>query len=266
MASPCATSSPTTPSTTRPATEAPKRTRPDFLYVAVTRAQKYLYATFAPIATNQQQRTRSAFFHHIAAQQWVSTVANPIVGDRLPAHPLQDTPQVTLSFSELKYLFECSYQFKLRFSTASCPIHEALGYGKGLHDALAEVHKRALDGDIVTRDSAAALIDRHLNAPFAYAASATSCARPPSTPLSGTSTATATRSPTPSSLRSRSRSTSPPASPSTAASTSSAASTPARSPSSIQVRRASAAGGHPPGTNSTCTPSGTKSSPAPRRT
>jgi DNA helicase-2/ATP-dependent DNA helicase PcrA len=45
------------------------------LYVAVIRAQKYLYATFAPVADNQQQRVRSAFFNHIAAQQWVSTTA-----------------------------------------------------------------------------------------------------------------------------------------------------------------------------------------------
>ena len=45
------------------------------LYVAVTRAQKYLYVTFAPVADNQQQRTRSEFFDHIAAQQWVSTIS-----------------------------------------------------------------------------------------------------------------------------------------------------------------------------------------------
>ena len=64
--------------------------------------------------------------------------------------PRHETPQVTLSFSELKYLFECPYQFKLRFLYGfNPPIHEALGYGKGLHDALAEVHKRALDGDLV---------------------------------------------------------------------------------------------------------------------
>ena len=44
---------------------------------------------------------------------------------------------VTLSFSELKYLFECPYQFKLRFLYGfNPPLHEALGYGKGLHDAL----------------------------------------------------------------------------------------------------------------------------------
>lgn len=141
------------------------------LYVAVTRAQKYLYTTFAPVADNQQQRARSAFFDHIAAQQWVSTRSTPITGDRLTPQPVQETPQVALSFSELKYLFECSYQFKLRFMYGfNAPIHEALGYGKALHDALSEIHKRALEGDIVTKDSATALIDRHLHAPFAYPA------------------------------------------------------------------------------------------------
>src|SRR4029453_820791 len=85
--------------------------------------------------------------------------------------PMHETPQVTLSFLELKVLFEGSYQFKLPFLYGfNAPIHEALGYGKGLHDALAEIHKRALEGDIVTKASAAALIDRHLNAPFAYPA------------------------------------------------------------------------------------------------
>lgn len=139
------------------------------LYVAVTRAQKYLYATFAPVADNQQQRIRSVFFDHIASQQWVSTTSAPIKGGRLEPHPVQETPRVTLSFSELKYLFECPYQFKLRFLYGfNAPIHEALGFGKGLHDALAEIHKRALEGDIVTKDSAAALIARHLNTPFAY--------------------------------------------------------------------------------------------------
>jgi DNA helicase-2/ATP-dependent DNA helicase PcrA len=139
------------------------------LYVAVTRAQKYLYTTFAPMASNQQQRTRSDFFNHIAAQQWVSTAAAPITQARLAATPVHATPQVTLSFSELKHLFMCSYEFKLRFLYGfNAPIHEALGYGKTLHDALSEIHKRALEGDIITKASAATLIDRHLNVPFAY--------------------------------------------------------------------------------------------------
>ncbi len=50
----------------------------------------------------------------------------------------------------------------------NAPIHEALGYGKGLHDALAEVHKRAIEGDLVTSAEAADLVDRHLHTPYAY--------------------------------------------------------------------------------------------------
>jgi DNA helicase-2/ATP-dependent DNA helicase PcrA len=76
---------------------------------------------------------------------------------------------VTLSFSELKYLFECPYQFKLRFLYGfNPPLHEALGYGKGLHDALAEVHKRAITGDVLTPAAAEELVERHLYTPFAY--------------------------------------------------------------------------------------------------
>ncbi len=165
-------------------------TRP--LYVAVTRAQKYLYATFAPVPDNQQQKNplRLLRAHRRAAvgvddpqRRWQAS-ASP--------QPLQETPRVTLSFSELKYLFECSYQFKLRFLYGfNAPIHEALGYGKGLHDALAEVHKRALEGDFVTKSrrprSSTGTSTRRSPTPR----SATSCGTPESRPSSATSTRTA---------------------------------------------------------------------------
>jgi len=63
------------------------------LYVALTRARKYLCATFAPVQDNQQQRTRSEFFNHIAAQQWVSTISAPIKAERLKPHAVHETPQ-----------------------------------------------------------------------------------------------------------------------------------------------------------------------------
>jgi hypothetical protein len=40
--------------------------------------------------------------------------------------------------------------------------------GKGLHEAPSEIHKRALEGDILTKDVAGSLIDRYLHTPFAY--------------------------------------------------------------------------------------------------
>lgn len=138
-------------------------------YVAVTRAQKYLYLTHSP-GEGKQFKARSAFFDHCTGNSWVSTrptTSAPV--DKVDPTPRHAVPQVTLSFSELKYLFECPYQFKLRFLYGfNPPLHEALGYGKGLHDALSEVHKRAVAGEILEASTAADLVERHLHTPFAY--------------------------------------------------------------------------------------------------
>lgn len=141
-------------------------------YVAVTRAQKYLYLTWAPIPGNKQAQRRSDFFRDAAASDWVVTEdQGPPAVEKLPPTPKVDNPAVDISFSELKYLLECPYQFKLRFMYGfNPPIHEALGYGKGLHDALAEMHKRALAGDVPRKAEAGALAERHLHTPYAYPA------------------------------------------------------------------------------------------------
>ena len=140
-------------------------------YVAITRAQKYLFVSFSPVEGNRLYRRRSVFFDHCTELMWFSTKDSglPATAPRLEPRAHHETPQVTLSFSELKYLFECPYQFKLRFLYGfNPPLHEALGFGKGLHDALAEVHKRAVGGDLVGLDAAEDLVDRHLHTPYAY--------------------------------------------------------------------------------------------------
>lgn len=137
-------------------------------YVAVTRAQKYLALTYSP-GPNQLYRRQSEFFTHCTGNTWVSTRTS---GRSLPARieprALHEIPHVTFSFSELKYLFECPYSFKLRFLYGfNPPVHEAIGYGKGLHDALAEVHKKAANGELLDASFAEELVDRHLYTPFA---------------------------------------------------------------------------------------------------
>jgi DNA helicase-2/ATP-dependent DNA helicase PcrA len=47
------------------------------------------------------------------------------------------------------------------------PIREELGFGRSLHNALAEVHTRAINGDNATEADASALIETHLHVPFA---------------------------------------------------------------------------------------------------
>ena len=143
-------------------------------YVAVTRAQKYLHLSFSP-GDSPRYAKRSPFFDFATKNQYMLTTEPPTVpspaGGRLAPRARHEVPDVTLSFSDLKYFFECPYEFKLRFLYGfNPPIHEALGYGKSVHDVMAEVHKRALDGDIVSDLDAEELVDRHLNAPFAYPA------------------------------------------------------------------------------------------------
>ena len=143
-----------------------------FFYVAVTRAQKYLHLSFSP-GDSPRYAKRSSFFDFATKNQYMLT-AEPLpllalADGRLEPRARHAVPDVTLSFSDLKYFFECPYEFKLRFLYGfNPPIHEALGYGKSVHDVMAEVHKRAIDGDIVSDLDAEELVDRHLNTPFAY--------------------------------------------------------------------------------------------------
>jgi DNA helicase-2/ATP-dependent DNA helicase PcrA len=88
---------------------------------------------------------------------------------KLTPKPKDSVANVVLSFSDVKYFFECPYQFKLRILYGfNAPLDEALGYGKSLHDVLAEVHKRALRGEKVKPQEAEDLVARHLRVPYAY--------------------------------------------------------------------------------------------------
>jgi DNA helicase-2/ATP-dependent DNA helicase PcrA len=90
---------------------------------------------------------------------------------RLSPTPRAGVANVIFSFSDLKYFFECPYQFKLRILYGfNAPIHEALGYGKSLHDALAEVHARAVRGDVAADSEVPRLVEMHLHTPYAYPA------------------------------------------------------------------------------------------------
>ena len=141
-------------------------------YVAVTRAQKFLHMTWAPHDGNRIAQVPSEFFNEVLASKYVKRRAQDYADrPRREPSPKASFANVTLSFSDMKYFFECPYQFKLRILYGfNAPLDEALGYGKSLHDALAEVHSRALRGETVDPAEASALVGRHLRAPYAYPA------------------------------------------------------------------------------------------------
>lgn len=141
-------------------------------YVALTRSQKFLHVTWAPTPGNQLYQKCSPFWDDLAASKWVKRrEADYLTRRRLTPTPRAGVANVVFSFSDLKYFFECAYQFKLRILYGfNAPIHEALGYGKSLHDALAEVHARATRGDFADSSEARHLVDEHLHTRYAYPA------------------------------------------------------------------------------------------------
>ena len=142
-------------------------------YVAMTRSQKFLHLTWAPIAgMNNRYARKSEFWDDVLVSKYVKRrLPDYAKRKRLPANPRASVANVVFSFSDLKYFFECPYQFKLSVLYGfNVPIHEALGYGKSLHDALAKVHARAIHGDITDGAEVPRLMDTHLHVPYAYPA------------------------------------------------------------------------------------------------
>ena len=142
-------------------------------YVAMTRSQKFLHMTWAPIpGKNNRYKKASQFWDNVLVSRYVKRYEPDYSGRfRLSPAPRAGISSVLFSFSDVKYFFECPYQFKLRILYGfNAPIHEALGYGKSLHDALAEVHFRALQGDFATGDEVPHLLARHFHTPYAYSA------------------------------------------------------------------------------------------------
>ena len=81
----------------------------------------------------------------------------------MKAEPRGHVSDVELSFTHLKYLLECPYQFKLKVLHGfDAPLGGAMGFGKGLHDALAEVHQRCARGEVVDASEVPELVQRHL--------------------------------------------------------------------------------------------------------
>jgi DNA helicase-2/ATP-dependent DNA helicase PcrA len=142
-------------------------------YVAMTRSQKFLHATWAPVAGKNNRYIRaSEFWNDILVSKHVKRRRQDYSARRrLPPMPRAGVTNVVFSFSDLKYFFECPYQFKLRVLYGfNAPIHEALGYGKSLHDALAEVHARSIRGEQIDATEVPRLIETHLHTPYAYRA------------------------------------------------------------------------------------------------
>lgn len=138
-------------------------------YVALTRSKKYLYCTWGPDMASRDYKNESIFVREVTTPGHVLT-RDPLhlSAERIEPQQNRSETEVAITFSELKYFFDCPYQFKLRFLYGfNSPVREEMGFGKSLHDALAEIHARAITGDYADKSEVPQLVDRHLHLPFA---------------------------------------------------------------------------------------------------
>jgi DNA helicase II / ATP-dependent DNA helicase PcrA len=138
-------------------------------YVALTRAEKHLHCTWAPHPTSGQQAKVSRFYEEAAASEHV---AHGEVRDARRANadprPRRGARAIEASFSDLKSYFDCPYCFKLRYRYGfEPPLSVGIGYGRALHNALAEIHAEALRGYLLSEADVPRLVDDHLYLPFA---------------------------------------------------------------------------------------------------
>ncbi|WP_332023978.1 ATP-dependent helicase, partial [Kaistella sp.] len=144
------------------------------LYVALTRSQKYLLLTQAPDLNNKLYKKESQFISELTNAKINSF---PImVGDlrhkfsdedKIEQKPKEKVKNISLDFTSLKDIFECSYRFKLiSVFGFSYPLNQRMGVGKSFHNCLMEIHKEAKKGVKLTQDELKALIDRQTHFPY----------------------------------------------------------------------------------------------------
>lgn len=140
------------------------------MYVAITRSQKFLFASRAPVTGNRLYQKESKFGKEIRLSEYYmqSKSRNFEERERLEPKPLNEISVIALNFSRLKDFFECPYAFKFySFYGFVQPLGARIGYGNTMHNALMEMHRRALEGEKLTKEDIPKLLDVHAHFPNA---------------------------------------------------------------------------------------------------
>ncbi len=138
-------------------------------YVAMTRSKKFLFVSRAP-GTTRNEKTPSDFLTEMrqTGAQVVSSERNFSDRKKIEPRSKEELSHIVLNFSLLQSYFECPYSFKYyTLYGFRKPLNPRMGYGKSIHDALMEIHKKAIDGEIVETLSMESLEENHFHFPYA---------------------------------------------------------------------------------------------------
>lgn len=123
-------------------------------YVALTRCSKFLNVT----GIDREGRNPTDFYTEIG-HNYVQR-EGPI--DDRPAGtpvPPANADLLPTTYSDLETFWRCQFEYLLRGIMDYSPgVKEAYGYGQQIHNALAEIHQQAMDGEPMTKDEARELV------------------------------------------------------------------------------------------------------------
>lgn len=138
------------------------------LYVAITRAKKFVIMSRG--SSGRLYGKESDFGPEIRDSDYVFSSPTRDFSERQSTtpRPFDETGNVNLNFSVLKRFFECNYSFKFYcLYSFRNPLGARMGYGRSIHNSLMEIHRRALEGDVITDAEIPSLVDKHSHFPYA---------------------------------------------------------------------------------------------------
>ena len=78
--------------------------------------------------------------------------------------PPSNVDLLPTTYSDLNYFWRCPFEYQLRSLMGFGPgVTESYGYGQQIHNVLAEIHKRTIDGQDVTPEDAMELMEKRFH-------------------------------------------------------------------------------------------------------
>ncbi len=129
-------------------------------YVALTRCEKFLNVSSLDRHRKKPTEYFDQIHHHCVSRDG----SDPTPRFKDQPRPPDDAVMLPTTFSDLTYFWRCAFEYQLRslmgFSTG---VGEQYGYGRQLHNILAEIHERARSGTVISPEEVDVLVNERFH-------------------------------------------------------------------------------------------------------
>ncbi len=129
-------------------------------YVALTRCAKYLHVS----SLDRARKRPTSYFKEIEHDCVVRHDGIVRELDRLPPTPPVGSEDLPTTYSDLSTYWRCEREYQFRALMSFSPgVGEQFGYGQQLHHILAEIHQRAINGDVLSAEQIDDLVEERFH-------------------------------------------------------------------------------------------------------